>query len=111
MTHSWHGAQHGDAHGRSTAETPLGGRRHGRRDVTCVRVARGARGEAREGGSARAVPLRAVQRTVAGLGIRAQPRVRVRGLALACARRCAGARSGAETFRGCLVRLLFSPKS
>jgi hypothetical protein len=55
MTHSWHGAQHGDAHGRSTAETPLGGRRHGRRDVTCVRVARGARGEAREGGSARAV--------------------------------------------------------
>jgi hypothetical protein len=39
------------------------------------------------------------------------PGVRVRGLAPTGARRRAGARSGTETFRGCLVRLLFSPKS
>jgi hypothetical protein len=104
-------AWHGGAHGRSTAATPLGGRWHGQRDVTCARVARGARGEGQEGGSARAVPQRAVQRTVAGLSVRAQPRVQVCGLAPAGERRRAGASSDAETFRGYLVRLLLSPKS
>jgi hypothetical protein len=59
---------------------PLGGRQHGRRDVTCARVVHGVRGEGQEGGSARAVPQRAVQRTVDGLGVQAQPGVRVRGL-------------------------------
>jgi hypothetical protein len=48
-------ARHGGVHGRSTAATPLGQRRRSAR-LARARVARGARGEGRDGGSTREGP-------------------------------------------------------
>jgi hypothetical protein len=85
-----HGAQPGGAHGRSTAATPLGGRR-GRcdRPMRARRVGQGDRAEmaVRCG----RVPLRMDQRALAGLGMRTQ---RGRG-ADAARRRCGRALWGA----------------
>jgi hypothetical protein len=45
-------ARHGGVCARSTAATPLGGRRHGRLGLAKARAARGARGVGKEGGAA-----------------------------------------------------------